>query len=57
MNICDQNGFQYIKGAAVANKAGETLWNCNRRRRRGCKAVVKILGDFIVAKKNEHTCF
>ena len=55
-NICDQNGFQYIKAKASANKAGESLWSCNRRRHWNCKAVVKTLGDFIVAMKHDHTC-
>ena len=56
MNICDPNGFEYIRGQAAANKAGETLWSCNKRRHRNCKAVVKTFGDFIVAKKNYHNC-
>ena len=55
--ICDFDGFEYCK-RKEANKSGETLWTCSRRRRIGfvCKVVVKTKGDFIVAQKNEHTC-
>ena len=54
MNICDQNGFQYSK-ETKENKAGETRWICHKCKK-GCKAVVKTKGDFIVAQKNDHTC-
>ena len=55
LNVCDQNGFQYSKTSVVSKKNGEIRWICFRKRQ-GCKAYIKTVGDFIIAKKNVHTC-
>jgi len=56
LNICDQNGFQYMKKSSTPNRHGEERWGCYKRKQ-GCKVFVKTKGEFIVGQKHEHTCF
>ena len=54
--ICDQAGNKFIKDSKEPNKKGELRWTCQKRQSRGCKVVVKTVGDFIVSQKNSHVC-
>jgi len=54
VNIVDHDGFQYMKKSS--NKYGEHRWTCYKSTKVGCKAVVKTIGDFIIARRYGHTC-
>ena len=54
--ICDESGFRYGKDCKSSNNKGELRWNCQKRKSRKCKVIVKTLEDFIVFQKYDHTC-
>ena len=52
----DLFGLKYVRDSKSTNKHGEDRWTCQKRLSKGCKVIIKTIGEFIVAQKNEHTC-
>jgi hypothetical protein len=46
-------GFCYVKQKDLAG--GKVCWECDRRRKRQCKAKLHLMGERVVSRTNDHT--